>query len=206
MVGHESNLLFNTIAPVYGLFFHRQRRWFNEVLDRMQPILDVGEYSAVLDVGCGTGALCSVLSERRLDVTGIDPASAMLRRAKSYPENRRVRLLVGNAVSGLGLPDKSFDLVIASYVAHGMEQAHRQALYAEMARLARARVIIYDYNQNRNLLTSIVEWLERGDYFHFIRHAEAEMRDCSVNGRQVFSEVEVVQAGERAAWYICTPV
>lgn len=204
MATQESNL-FNTIAPVYGLFFDKQRHWFNGVLDRMQPNLDVRDYSTILDVGCGTGALCSVLSDRGMSVTGVDPASAMLRRARSSAENQRVRFLSGNAVAGLGFADQSFDLVIASYVAHGMPQSHRLLMYAEMARLARSRVIICDYNQNRSLLTSLVEWLEQGDYFHFIGHAEREMRDCEVNHRRCFSQVEVFPVGERASWYVCTP-
>jgi NifB/MoaA-like Fe-S oxidoreductase len=50
-----------------------------------------------------------------------------------------------------------------------------------------------------------VEWLERGDYFRFIKNAEKEMKDCSQEMEECFSEVKVVNVGERAAWYICKP-
>ena len=65
-----------------------------------------------------------------------------------------------------------------------------------MKRLAIHRVIIMDYNQRRGLLTSLIERLEGGDYFNFIRTAETEMR-------QVFPSVQILQTGKRAAWYIC---
>ena len=32
----------------------------------------------VLDVGCGTGTFCLLLAERRLEVTGVDPADGSL--------------------------------------------------------------------------------------------------------------------------------
>jgi len=67
-------------------------------------------------------------------------------------------------------------------------------------------VIIYDYNENRSLVTTIIEWLERGDYFHFIKKAESEMKNCILEMKACFSEVKVVNMDVRATWYICTPV
>ncbi len=60
------------------------------------------------------------------------------------------------------------------------------------------RTIIQDYNKNRSIMTSIIEWMEGGDYFNFIQHAQNEMEE-------VFQTVEIVDVGIRAAWYICTP-
>ena len=78
-------------------------------------------------------------------------------------------------------------------------------MYLEMARLARDWVIIHDYNKKRSTLTTIIEWLERGDYFHFIRHADQEMRDCLSDMKLCFAEVQVVDVDVRAAWYLCKP-
>jgi len=201
----SSEVLFNSIAPIYGLFYKMQRKQFFKVIEGVSKELDLQEFKTVLDVGCGTGALCSVLNEKGLEVTGIDPAEKMLEIARKKPENRTVRFARANVLEGLPFEDKSFDIAIASYVAHGMKQEDRKRMYAEMSRVTKSRVIIYDYNEKRSLLTTIVEWMERGDYFNFIRSAESEMKNCVSELGKCFSEVKVVTVDKRAAWYICTP-
>ncbi len=202
----SSEFLFNSIAPIYGLFYERQKKRFLEVIEGVNKELDLKEFKTILDVGCGTGALCSVLNEKGLKVTGIDPAEKMLRIARKKPENRTVRFVRANVLERLSFEDKLFDVAIASYVAHGMKQEDRKRMYAEMSRVTKFKVIIYDYNEKRSLLTTIIEWLERGDYFNFIRNAEFEMKNCVSELRECcFSEVKVVNVDVRAAWYICTP-
>jgi ubiquinone/menaquinone biosynthesis C-methylase UbiE len=202
----EHHLLFNTIAPIYGLFFERQKRKFREVLNRVGPKLNLPSFKTILDVGCGTGALCSVLQERGLEVTGIEPAEKMLLIAKRKTRGQNIRLLKANVLEGLPFEDNSFDVSIASYVAHGLIPEERKRLYKEMGRVTKEHVVIYDYNQKRSALTSFVEWMEGGDYFHFIKSAEKEMKGCATELASCFSEVRVVNVDVRAAWYICTPL
>jgi len=204
--GKEHHLLFNTIAPVYGLFFNRQKRKFSEVIDRVRPELDLESFSTILDVGCGTGALCSVLVQKGLTVTGIEPAQKMLSIAKLKTKGQDINLLQANALEGLPFEDNSFDIAIASYVAHGLAPEERKRLYKEMGRVTKGFVVIYDYNQKRSALTSFVEWMEGGDYFRFIKGAEKEMKGCITELKSCFSSVRVVNADVRAAWYICTPL
>lgn len=201
----NSMLLFNSIAPVYGLFYEMQKSRYGEVIDRVSDELDLTLYDTVLDVGCGTGALCSVLNEKGLLVTGIDPADKMLRIAKKQPENKSITFIQANVLEQLPFASKSFDISIASYVAHGLQKNERKLMYAEMSRVSKNKVIIYDYNQKRALLTSIIEWLERGDYFNFIKEAKEEMEQCVSDMKECFSEVRVVDVDTKAAWYICTP-
>jgi ubiquinone/menaquinone biosynthesis C-methylase UbiE len=201
----SSEFLFNSIAPIYGLFYERQKKRVFEVIEGVNKELDLQEFKTILDVGCGTGALCSVLNEKGLTVTGIDPAEKMLRIARKKPENRTVRFARANVLEGLPFEDKTFDIAIASYVAHGMKQEDRKRMYAEMSRVTKHKVIIYDYNEKRSLLTTVIEWLERGDYFNFIQNAESEMKNCVSELRECFSEIKVVNVDVRAAWYICTP-
>lgn len=195
----SSEFLFNTIAPIYGLFYARQKKRFSEVINGIKNELDLMSYRTIIDIGCGTGALCSVLNDNGLSVTGIDPAEKMLKIAKKNSGNQDTRLLSANVLEMLPFEDKCFDVSIASYVAHGMRQHERKLLYTEMSRITKSKVIIYDYNEKRSLLTTIIEWLEGGDYFHFIKNAESEMKEC-------FSEIRVVNVDVRGAWYICTPV
>jgi hypothetical protein len=86
-----------------------------------------------------------------------------------------------------------------------MKAEQRKSMYAQMSRVTKSKVIIYDYNKSRSLLITIIEWLERGDYFHFIGHAESEMKNCVSEMAKCFADVKVVDVGARAAWYICTP-
>lgn len=205
MAVQSSERLFNTIAPVYGLFFNYQRRQFNRSLAQAKPHLDLSNFQSILDVGCGTGALCSVLHENGLSVTGIDPAAGMLKIARKKLAGHSISLLQANILESLPLTDKAFDVSIASFVAHGLTPEERRTMYHEMSRLTRAKVIIYDYNQKRSPLTTLLEWLERGDYFRFIQQAESEMVNCLSDLKQCFSSVEVVQTTGQASFYLCTP-
>lgn len=197
--------LFNRIAPVYGWFYRWQKKRFVNLLNSVPPAVDLVLHGAVLDVGCGTGALCAALHEKGLRVSGVDPATRMLAVARKKSGGLPIQFIEANVLHGLPFPDKQFDLSFASYVAHGLKPEERARMYTEMARVTRNKVIIHDYNNKRKPLTSLVEWLEHGDYFHFIRHAEPEMRQCLEGLKKCFSTVEVVQVGEQAAWYICTP-
>ena len=199
------SMLFDTIAPIYGLFYQHQRANFKEVIRYAERYLDIAAYETVLDVGCGPGALCSVLNEKGLRVTGIDVAVNMLNIAKGRPENRGVQFVRASILDPLPFADKSYDISIASYVAHGLKKEERQRMYMQMSRLTKHKVIIHDFNRNRGLLTSVVEWLERGDYFSFIQVAEDEMRKCRFDAQECFSAVEVINVGTRSSWYICTP-
>jgi ubiquinone/menaquinone biosynthesis C-methylase UbiE len=200
----DSHSLFNTIAPVYGLFYRYQKERFLKVMRGVRHELDVTAYETVLDVGCGTGALCSVLKASGLRVTGIDPAEKMLGVARSQPENRSIPFIRADVLKRLPFEDKSFDISIASYVAHGLQKKDRDQMYSEMRRVTRSKVIIYDYNQKRGLLTSVIEWLEHGAYFRFIKNAKNEMENCVTEMQACFSDVKAVDVDARAAWYICT--
>lgn len=199
----NSSYLFNSIAPLYGLFYKVQKKRFTEVIEGLEKKLDLSSFETVIDIGCGTGALCSVLNGKGLSVTGIDPAYKMLEIARNKQENKDISFIQADVLVGLPFDDNSFDIAIASYVAHGLEAEERQRMYAEMSRVTKQWVVIYDYNDKRSLLITIIEWLEGGDYFHFIKNAEPEMRDCVLEMKSCFSKVEVVNVDASAAWYIC---
>lgn len=205
MSRESSETLFNRIAPVYRLFYHKQKKAFTQVLHASAAELDLRAYQTVLDVGCGTGALCAAMAAFGLQVTGVDTAQKMLDTAMRNPENQGVTFQRTMAGEPLPFANKQFDISIASYVAHGMGKPERKKLYEEMRRVSRHKVIIYDYNQRRRPLTSLIEWLERGDYFRFIQIAETELRDCLSEMGACFSAVRVMDVGEHAAWYVCDP-
>ena len=202
---YKGDLLFNLIAPIYGLFYKRQKIQFAAVIKRVEKELNLLSFDTIIDVGCGTGALCSVLHDMGLAVTGIDPAEKMLHIAINKSANTAIEFMQADVLKRLPFEDNAFDISIASYVAHGLQDQERIQMYSEMSRITKHKVIIHDYNKNRSILTTIVEWLERGDYFHFIKNAEREMSACVSKMGECFSAVSVLNVDTRASWYICTP-
>lgn len=188
--------LFDNISNIYGWFFNFQINYYKKIIDRISDDFDISKYESVLDVGCGTGALSHVLSEQGLDVRGIDTSSGMLKQANKRKRNGNIEFLKIIPEEKLPFDDKSFDIVISSYVAHGLKPDDRINLYKEMQRVSNNYVILHDYNENRALLTTIIEWLEGGDYFNFIKVAKKELEGN-------FDEVTVIDVDTRAAWYIC---
>lgn len=193
----QKKSLFDRIAPVYGLFYPYQKKHYNEVLDQIEKKFDLSSFHTVIDVGSGTGALCSVLNQRGYSVTGVEPAKKMLEVGAAKKENRTVQFLQANAISGLPFADETFDVSFATYVAHGLKREERKALYKEMGRITKDYVILQDYNENRGLLTNVVEWMEGGDYFYFIKHVKEELKES-------FRQVMIIDVGPKAAWYICS--
>lgn len=197
----KSNFIFNSIAPVYGLFFDHQVRTYRALFDNHKPDFDPYYYCNAIDIGSGTGALCKVLQEHHLEVTGAEPAKAMLAVAKKKTgvkesENPEITFIQADALEGLPYSDKSFDFAITSYVAHGLIPDDRMALYEEMERVSKHAVILLDYNERRSIVTNIVEWIEGGNYFSFIRYGRAELEAH-------FQNIKVVNTGNRSAMYIC---
>jgi SAM-dependent methyltransferase len=64
----------------------------------------------ILDMGCGTGLLACALAARGHQVTGADPAPAMLAVARRRPDGDQVHWIEADA-AGLSVPTR-FDLII----------------------------------------------------------------------------------------------
>ncbi len=65
---------------------------------------------SVLDLGCGTGALCCAFAERGHQVTGVDPAAAMLAVARRKPHAEQVEWVESSAQSYQA--QRRFDLIV----------------------------------------------------------------------------------------------
>lgn len=191
--------LFDAIAPVYGLFYGLQKRRYSQLLDKHATALGLDQILSAVDIGCGTGALCAALFALGIDVTGVDPAEKMLKAGRSKAGNSGICFLQADVLKPLFFPDKSFDAAFASHVAHGFSREGRQILYAEMRRVSRRTVILYDYHANRASLVAFIEKLEGGDYLRFMKEADGELRTA-------FPKVQVIRAGKHSSWYVCSLV
>src|SRR5262245_13993969 len=92
--------------------------------------------SSVLDIGCGEGYVLDELLARGVtDVQGADIVD--IRRNKDYP----FRLYDGLT---LPFPDRSFDIVVLSFVLHHVPNERKTALIEEALRVSRAKVVIVE--------------------------------------------------------------
>lgn len=199
--------VFDRIARVYGLFFHLQRLAFRQSFRALRRKLALPGRALILDVGCGTGAQASVLMEMGHEVWAVDASPRMIATAKRLlrrtgSARQAGRLAVGNPLRGLSFADRHFDLVLAAHVLHGLRQAQRRRFFREVRRVARERVLFYDYSPEPaarpGLVVRALEALERSDYRRFRRSVTGELREC-------FARVEVLLEAKGSAWYLCRP-
>ena len=106
----------------------------HQTVSLLVPHLTPG--ASVLDVGCGEGYVLDELAARGIrDVHGVDIVD--IRRNKDYP----FRLY-----DGVKLPflDRTFDLVVLSFVLHHVPNERKVALLEEALRVSRAKVVIIE--------------------------------------------------------------
>jgi ubiquinone/menaquinone biosynthesis C-methylase UbiE len=192
--------LFDLVAAPYDLFFHQQRRSFRRTWKTYAARLGLPPTARILDIGCGTGALASVLAERGFAVSAVDPSAGMRVVAARRLRGTRVALSGGDALQGLPFPAGAFDLVLSSHVIHGFPAASRAAFFREALRVSRGLVLFHDFPPRSvrhgwpDVL--VLETLEGSDYRRFVRTGGTEMR-------RVFATVEVFMIGIGSAWYVC---
>jgi malonyl-CoA O-methyltransferase len=97
---------FSAAAPQYDLHAALQKRVLEELASRAAPLLEAG--ASVLDAGCGTGRLKSLLPRQRL--VQLDVSHAMCVTAMAHAPS------INGSVEALPFADASFDGVISSLV------------------------------------------------------------------------------------------
>ena len=96
----------------------------------------LGPGASVLDVGCGEGYVLDELLARGVtQVQGVDIVD--IRRNKDYP----FRLYDGLT---LPFPDRSFDVVVLSFVLHHVPDDRKLALLEEALRVSRGKVVVVE--------------------------------------------------------------
>lgn len=183
--------LFDRIASGYRLFYGYQRRMFKPLIEENAPRVGAERGNTFLDIGSGTGALVSVLSEAGFNAEGVDAAPKMVAAAR----RAGWKCELGDIGKGLPYKDGSFDFVISSFVAHGLVGELREKLYSEGRRIARKAVIIHDYHGKQPFTTELIERLEGGDFFRFVDTGEAELAEA-------FGNLEIIDVTRTSAWYV----
>ncbi len=183
--------LFNKIAPYYQWFFKYQVWQYSKIVDKNIQLIKDENINTVLDIGCGTGAFGYVFKKKGYEVTGIDVAPKMVKRGK---END-LYCKTGDISNGLNCKDNSYDMVISAMVAHGLTEEKRIALYKEAKRISNKAVLIQDYKFERNFFVDIIEKLEGGGYFNYIKKGEAQIHS-------LFDNLIIKNVSRNLNWYI----
>jgi ubiquinone/menaquinone biosynthesis C-methylase UbiE len=105
---------------------------------RLVAQVSAGAPTAVLEIGCGTGSLTTLLAQAlpNASLTGLDPDPAVLARAQVKDRAHRIKWLQGTATE-LPLPDHSVDRVVASLLLHHLTGTEKQQALAEASRVLR---------------------------------------------------------------------
>jgi ubiquinone/menaquinone biosynthesis C-methylase UbiE len=119
---------------------------------RIVNLAQVQAGERVLDVGCGTGTLAMV-ARRRVgasgSVCGIDPSPQMIARArqKAAHRNLEVDFQVG-VIEQLPFPDRSFDVVLSTFMMHHLPDELKRRGLKEIARVLKpgGRLLVVDMN------------------------------------------------------------
>jgi len=194
-IKRSKRYLFDRIARYYGLFYKYQKRKYDVLLNKIYDELGLSQYKDIIDIGCGTGALCSELLRRGFHVTGLDSSDEMLNVAREKLISENIKLIQSDFLQGTSFGDKSFDVSFASYVLHGMPYSERRKMYREMHRITKHMIIIYDYNELRSVPINIIERMEGGDYFNFIKDVKNELKDF-------FDDLSVIDLGGHTSCYV----
>ncbi len=119
--------------------------YFAKVRDRISEIIP--SRSKVLDVACGTGALCFRLAAKGCEVIGVELSLKMVEQARLRQEQGKIenlQFIHGDATRLEEFSDKAFDIAIISFGLHEMAQDEGRKVLLEMKRVAK-RLIIVDY-------------------------------------------------------------
>jgi ubiquinone/menaquinone biosynthesis C-methylase UbiE len=186
--------LWEVATPVMHLLEPIRRRGLRRKLAAVHGRVPLTASTHVLDVGCGTGTLLAELARYRCHVTGVDPSRAMLRAARRrFPS---VSLLQEPAHAMRSVPDASQDVSLVSSTLHGLRPDYRRLAYIELARVTRQLVAVIDYHRNLNPAVALIEWLEGGDYFRFVKVVESELAEA-------FPRLEVQRFPGYESLYLC---
>lgn len=101
---------------------------------------------SILEIGTGKGALTAMLGHKYSSIVSVDNSANDLRIATLNAAQSRcldkIEFITADAGS-LGFPDMNFDTVVSAFTFHHLDLPFK--VIREMARLARAQIIISDF-------------------------------------------------------------
>lgn len=145
-------------APLWvhgDVYEHYVGRWSRLVARAFVPWLAVPPDRRWLDVGCGTGALTTVILNQSAprDVAGIEPSPGFVAHARDHVPDPRARFEAGDA-QALPFADRTFDAVVSGLVLNFVSQP--DLAVHEMVRVVRTggtvAAYVWDYAGRMELM------------------------------------------------------
>jgi SAM-dependent methyltransferase len=129
-------------------------RWSSRLAPQLVSFASVNEADAVLDVGCGTGALSRAAAAIPFThVAGVDPSSSYISHAKKELADARIRFEVGDALA-LRFRGATFDRTLSLLMLNHLPDP--AARLREMIRVTRPNGIVaaavWDYGHGMEML------------------------------------------------------
>lgn len=163
-------------ASFYDLFFDRLLK---PIRLKNRDIIERYGCKTIIDLGCGTGSQCRVLSKKGFDVTGMDMSEKMLAVARKK-DLYKTRFVYGD-ISKSELSDESFDCAIITLVLHPNEDETIQQIIREAKRVVQKNgiILITDYDAGKQfkgklagavirIIESLANTSHRRNYFRFM--------------------------------------
>lgn len=174
---------YDRLAPLYDPLDVAERAF----KQRIRPKLFEGLSGRILDAGVGTGRNIPFYPEGAF-VLGVDISPGMLLRAKARSERLdNGANLAAMDICELGLPDDSFDAVVASFLFGALQRAMQRRALAEIGRVCKpgGEIRILDYTYSKRPLLRAYMWLWLPwEYFvyggTFNRHSERYLAEASL--------------------------
>jgi ubiquinone/menaquinone biosynthesis C-methylase UbiE len=129
--------------------------------ERLKPHLATLEVGTLIDVGAGTGIWLGLVPDH-VDVVAVDVDSEKLARLRT--KHPRVHTITGDATR-LPFDDGAADYALCVSLTHHLDDAGLDLLLAELARVARRKVILLDLVSDQTPRVGRLLWaLDRGSH------------------------------------------
>jgi ubiquinone/menaquinone biosynthesis C-methylase UbiE len=175
---------YDKIAQIYNR--RRIDRFWTVAPDIEALAKRLGQGSATLDVGCGSGYIASILESKGFKVTGIDISTKMLALAKANaPQSTFLRM----DMKRLDFPRKSFDGIICLYSIFHVPRRYHLEILKRFRRVLRQKGILAIHMGWGEWVGIEKNWLGGGAPMYWSHYGKG--RNLALIGRAKF---EIIQS------------
>ncbi len=169
-------------AFLYDIFFDK---FLKPMQNKVLEIILNNNCKKIIDIGCGTGSQCKLLSKNGLEVVGIDASKKMIEIAKKKIIDKS-EFIIGDITKNIFL-NETFDCAIISFVLHPNNQKTIKKILNESKNIVSKNgiIIITDYDFGNGFIGKIasifIRFIEifankshRLNYFSFLKRGALE--------------------------------